>query len=374
MQKIEGIAGSEKYFFTFLPALKKRGIEADFLLLYHGEMTAAALEFESVLLKENIKVIRRKVNRLPLPWQLTSVNRMIKANGYDLVHTNLIYSDMFFALLKMLINPKLRLVSEKHGYDEWYMDQYGFDVSRKTKNKYWYTAKFAERFINRSFAVSEGLYKLYTGLDICKPGRLDIIKHGFDFDDDVHYDEQFRVGAPQLVIVGRLTRMKGHRFALAALSLLKEKYPGIKLMVVGVGALEAELKQQVDDEQLQQHVVFTGFQSRPRDIMFTSDVVLVPSVSEGLGLVVLEAMSCKRPVVAFDVPSPSEIFENGKDGLLATPYSVEEYAQLIDKLLSDKKYSEEIAGNAYAKLGTMFDSERMISQTIDFYRKVTDTK
>lgn len=370
VQKLEGIAGSEKYFLTFLPALKARGLQADFLLLYHNQLTEEAVKFQSILEEQGITVFSKHISKIPTPGQLSGLAKFVKTNGFDIVHTNLIYADCLFALVKLFFYPKLKLVSEKHGYEEWYMNQHGFDVTKKTKNRYWYTAKFAERFMTRSFAVSEGLYNLYTGLAICKPERLDIVKHGFDFDNDVRYDERFRAGTPQLVIVGRFTRLKGHRFALGALAILKEKYPGIKLMIVGGGALEAEIKQQVHDLQLEQHVVFTGVQSRPRDIMFTSDIVLVPSVSEGLGLVVLEGMSCRRPIVAFNVPSPSEIFDNGKDGLLATPYSVEEYAQLIDQLLSDKAYSEQVAEKAYAKLLSQFNSERMITQTISFYEKV----
>ena len=369
-QKVVAIAGSETYLLNLLPALNKNGIQADFLILFPKGQEADIKKFEARLLLEQVNVFKVPVGRIPSWGELKEVYEVIKSGQYDILHSNLLDADMIFASIKMLYNRKLVIVSGKHGYQESYNNAYGFDPSKRKLNFYWICAKFAEFFINRSYAISEGLYKLYTGLGICKRDKLTLLHYGFDFDDHFEFQERFRFGSPQLVIVGRLTEFKGHRFAILALKILVKRYPSIKLVIVGWGELKNELEELAAKMQLQENIIFTGFHDKPRDIMYTSDIVLLPSVSEGFGIVVLEAMSVKRPVVAFNVPSPSEIFQHRRTGLLAQPYSVEEYADLISELIESKNLREELASNAYIQLKELYTLDRMTSETIDLYKKV----
>jgi len=368
-QKVEGIAGAETYLISLLPALKAKGIQVEFLLFFPTGKWEKAKKFEEIIKGSGVTVHSLAVNRIPTFFQLKKIHHIIRFGEYDIVHSNLLPADITFAVIKLLFNKKMVLVSGKHGYEDEYTNLYGFNPSKKTKNFYWYCAWVAEKFINRSFVISSGLFTLYTGLGISKKKRLELIHYGFDFKEDYQINQDFQLGNPQLVIVGRLIAFKGHRYAIEALKKLVPKYPDIQLVIVGWGELKEKLQYMAKEMDLEKHVVFTGFNQNPREIMFNSDIVLLPSVSEGFGIVVLEAMSVKRPVVAFKVPSPSEIFIHNETGLLATPYSVEEYTSLIERLIENPDYRKEIAENAYRKLKDYYNLSRMISQTIGFYER-----
>ena len=104
--------------------------------------------------------------------------------------------------------------------------------------------------------------------------------------------------------------------------------------------------------------------------MASSDIVLMPSVSEGFGIVMLEALSVNKTIVAFDVPSPSEILTNGRTGYLVEPYSVQKMASVIDHILCNPDEAKKIAVEANKLLVDKYNLESMLSKTIKFYEGV----
>jgi glycosyltransferase involved in cell wall biosynthesis len=362
---VRGVAGSEKFLLNAIPGLRGRGHQVDCLILYAVE--SETLDFQELLQKENITYFLFPIAGLKLLTSLPKLGkRMLE---YDLVNSHLLHADLTMSLAKRFFARKTVLVSGKHGYEEWYNNHFGFDPKHKVKNKYWRVARFAESRINAAFVISKGLENLYTGLGICQPSTTQLIYYGFEFDPLVPYEERYRFGNPQLCIVGRLTGFKGHRFAIAALELLKEEFPEIQLVIVGWGELEDELNELVNTKGLTEHVTFTGFQPNPRSYMVASDVVLIPSVSEGFGIVIAEAMSVRKPIVAFNVPSPSELLVHEESGLLVEPFSIEQYAGMIASLLTDQKKATTIAEQAYQVLTSDYSLEKMIVGLEQFYEK-----
>ena len=364
---IDGIAGSEGYLLNILPELVRRNVEIEFLCLYKKGNKENTEKFCNKLIAHGIAIHYVAIDSYPTYSALQSINKILKKGNYDLVHTHLLHADFFVAATKWFFGNKTKQVSTKHGYEEAYTNAHGFDPSFKSKNKYWRLAKFAEKRITRSFAISGGLYNLFIGLGISPKNDLDLIYYGFDFTDEFEYNEAYRFGSPQLAMVGRLTGFKGHRYAIQAVQKLKSKYPQISLVIVGSGELDKELKEMVKELGVEENVTFTGFQSNPRDYVHTSDLALLPSVSEGFGLVVLEAMSVKRALVTFNVPSPNELLENHKTGWMVDPYDVDQYAQAIEHLVENKEKREAIANAAYAKLKDYYNLTRMVDETMDFY-------
>ena len=103
--------------------------------------------------------------------------------------------------------------------------------------------------------------------------------------------------------------------------------------------------------------------------MAASDVALVPSISEGLGVVFLEAHAAGVPIVAFDVPASNEILRHGESGLLVPPYDIDAYARQIIGLLSDQALREHLRTGGAERLRSYFTRERMTRETISFYER-----
>lgn len=361
---VRGIAGSENFLLNAIPGLIQKGHHVEFLMLYVVEEETTALS--KILDEKKIAYHKFDISKRKLLSSLPKIARLMKR--FDVTNSHLLHADFTHALAKMFFARKAVLVSGKHGYEEWYINTHGFDPKHKTKNTYWRTSKFAERFINRSFAISKGIQNLFIGATISKKDKIDLIYYGFEFDASFSYNEALRFGNPQLCIVGRLTAFKGHRFAIEALRILKENYPDIKLVIVGWGELENELKALVIEKGVQENVIFTGFQKNARDYMFTSDIILLPSISEGFGIVLAEAMSVKRPIVAFNVPSPSELLENGVSGTLVEPYDTAKYAAAITQLIENPAEQQKLAANAYEVLTRDYHLTTMIDKLEEFYK------
>ena len=212
---------------------------------------------------------------------LKKLKKLQKVQNFDIIHSHLIHADFLMAMFKKFVKEDFKLVSTKHGFQEWYNNKYGFDAGVKKNNFYLRVAKFAEKQMDASIAISKGLRDLYVGLKISKQKRIHLIHYGLDFPEKIELDASKRFWKNQLVLVGRLTAFKGHRYALEALKLVSEKLDDVGLVIVGSGQLEDELKNYTEELGLKNHVNFIGYSPDARSFMFNSDVVLVPSVSEG---------------------------------------------------------------------------------------------
>ncbi len=141
--------------------------------------------------------------------------------------------------------------------------------------------------------------------------------------------------APVVGMIGRLHPVKGHTFLLSALARLRQTYADVHLLIVGDGALRPALISQVAEEGLATAVTFTGTRADMPDILAALDIVVLPSLWEGLPNVVLEAMAAAKPVVATAVGGTPEVVVDGITGLLVPPGDVAALAEALAALLAD---------------------------------------
>ena len=142
-------------------------------------------------------------------------------------------------------------------------------------------------------------------------------------------------GCPNLVASGRLVRVKGFDLLIHAIALLEN--PGIRLSILGEGAVLDELKQFVLTRNLQDQIFFVGFQSNPYAWFARADAFVLSSRHEGFPNVVLEAIACGTPVIA--TPAPGGIHEilDEIDGcIIADKISAEALADAIGKWINTR--------------------------------------
>lgn len=373
VQKVKALVGSENYFLELLPALEQRGHQTEFICIYSKadkEKTLPFIEaFDKLGLKIHVLAIPSDKHVLKC---IRFINTIVKKGTFDLVHSHLIHADLWCALLKKMKRIKCPLVSTKHGYDETYISKHGFSAKELQPNRYYKICKFSERYIDRSFAVSEGLRQLFIASGISDERKISTIHHGFDL-PDLHQkkDSSFRFSAQQLVILGRVIPFKGHRHLLNALLHVKPHFPNFKLIVLGHGDhdLLDELHAFCDTNKLTENVSFLGYQSNKYDYLVNSDVMIVPSIAEGFGLIFLEALNAKIPIIGFDVPATNEILIDQKTGILIPPYDTKAMGEAIVKLLANKQQAVAYAENGFDRLKTHFSLDRMTTATIDFYEQ-----
>lgn len=369
VQKVKALVGSEKYFLDLIPSLVKNGVEVSFACVYNEYDEEKVIPFLEAFEQVEAELFVLKLQKDSIIKSTRFLSKIIRDDQFDIIHSHLIHADLWCSLLKIRKRIKGPLVSTKHGYDESYIASHGFDGKNIWKNKYYKICKFSEKRIDRSFAVSKGLEKLFVESGISKASQIETIHHGFDYPEvekTTSKAEHFT-----LITIGRIIPFKGHIKALEALVLLKDKIDDFKYLIVGHGddELIKQLKKFVVKNDLKNYVDFTGYKSNIFDFLSMSDVKLVPSISEGFGLVFLEAMNAKLPIVGFDVAATNEIVVHNETGFLSPAYDIDQFANHILTLYIDKEKRLRMGEESYKRLKTYFSLERMTKETIAFYDK-----
>ncbi|MCK4427428.1 MAG: glycosyltransferase family 4 protein [candidate division Zixibacteria bacterium] len=163
--------------------------------------------------------------------------------------------------------------------------------------------------------------------------------------------EKYR--APTVIYLGRLKKYKSIHHLLAGFSLLFDKIPEARLVIVGEGDYKAHLMDFARKLNLENQVEFTGYVDRYEKVkrLQKSWVAVCPSLKEGWGLTNIEANACGTPVIASNVPGLRDSVIDGKTGLLFEYGNVQELSECMLKILSDTEYRENLirGGVSWAK-------------------------
>jgi len=189
--------------------------------------------------------------------------------------------------------------------------------------------------------------------------------------------------APQdrlMVAVGNLYPVKGHIHAIDALAQLKERQPTLHLAISGRGDLEGALRERAREHGLENRVHLLGLRSDVSAILAAADLFVLPSLSEGLPLALLEAMFAGCPIVATDVGQVRVALDEGAAGILVEPASSAALADGITRLLSDPSEARRLGHVAARRAAGEYDVSRMVQRYAAIYsqamrgRAMVDTK
>jgi glycosyltransferase involved in cell wall biosynthesis len=262
------------------------------------------------------------------PLALRRVNRLIRSRGIDVLHTHLQEADFYGYWLKRR-NPKLIWISTRHNTDQ-------------------FRTRFFWRSLNaaitgparRVVAVSEGVRAFVARHERIPPDKLVVVHNGIDLGRFAEMPsgqvarqalglapDEFVVG-----IVGRLSPQKGHRFLLDAAARLAPVIPRLRLLVVGEGGLKGALRRRARALGIADRVSFVGFRSDMATLYAAMDMLAMPSLFEGLPLVLVEALACGRVAVGTRAPGILDVIEDGKNGLLVDVGDVPALADAIARV------------------------------------------
>lgn len=179
-------------------------------------------------------------------------------------------------------------------------------------------------------------------------------------------------GLPVIGTVANLFPRKGLEYLVEAIGHLKKSFPHIFLVIVGTGdgEYERQLRTQVEHLDLTQHVLFAGFQDHPEFFISKFDVFVLPSVLEGFGIVLLEAMALGKPIVASKVGGIPEIVQHEKTGLLVKPADVEELCHGLLTLWQNPDTCRQMGEEGKKRVAESFSLTRMMERLYGLYDSV----
>jgi glycosyltransferase involved in cell wall biosynthesis len=318
-----------------------------------------------------IKVARSAlVSGGPCLVSLVSLARFIRQERIDIVHCTEKPRDAFYGVL-LARAAGARCVIHVHVKAEKWMSPFTRWAMKHADALIGVSAFVARSIVTMGYSAHK-TYAVANSLDLREwDTSLDggAIRREFGLAPDVSV----------LAIVARLFHWKGHRELLQALARVPEPRPVLKLLIVGEddprpapehGRYSDELRALVQELELRERVVFTGFRRDIPRILAACDVFALPSYEEPFGVSYLEAMAMKRPVVALDSGGTPEVVQHGRTGLLSPPWDVDRLAGNIATLVRDPEERRRMGVNGHQRVENDFNPQRMVRDLERVYRRV----
>ena len=218
--------------------------------------------------------------------------------------------------------------------------------------------------------VSEHTSANLINYEKISPKKIMTIENGIDgsrFEIEIDRQEKkrelgIRNNGPVIGLGVRLAKQKGITYLLQALPQVIKAFPDITLVIVGDGELKEELQREAMQLDIENNVLFLGARLDIPELLKLFDIYVLPSLWEGMPMVLLEAMAAGCPVVATDVGGVSKVIEDKQSGLLVASQNPEQLAVAIIQLLADEQLQKEYTQKGLQKFKKKFSAEIMTKQ------------
>lgn len=313
-------------------------------------------------------------------------NLLMYEKAYEIVNQSGLLFDLIhvhdwlvaFAGVQLKLHFKLPLVATIHaterGRGRGYLPG---ELPRAINNVEWWLTYEAWRVICCSQYMSSEVREYFeTPID-----KIDIIPNGvaterFDRLENVDLSEfRLNYAAPTekiIFYVGRVVGEKGLQVIIDSAPRVLADYPDAKFVIAGTGPQLQEFRDSVAGRGLAEHFYFTGFISdENRDKLYTvADVAVFPSLYEPFGIVALEGMAAKVPVIVADTGGLTEVVTNHQTGVVVYPNNPDSLAWGILHTLHNPEWSASRVANAYKMAVDTFNWRRIARETIKVYERV----
>lgn len=292
------------------------------------------------------------------------IRRYIKNNKVDIIHCHG-YKSNFYGLLSA--KNKLPLVTTNHNWltHHWKLKVYCF------LDGLWM------RYFDRIVAVSDGIKRDMLRYKIPEK-KIMVIDNGIDvgrFNRKIATEDikkEFGINGNIKVIgtIGSLKFEKGHVYLLRVAREVIKSFKDVKFFIVGDGPLRKQLEDEAKNLGIEKNIIFTGLRNDVPELLSIMDIFVLPSIKEGLPMVLLEAMASKKPVVATKVGAIPKIINDNKSGILVEPQDIIGLKDVIINLIKDSGKAERLALEGYEKVKKDFSSERMCRKYLNLYSEL----
>ena len=285
----------------------------------------------------------------------TKLKKIIKNEKFDIIHCHTPVGSVVtrLAAKKYKKNNETKIIYTAHGFH--------FFKGAPLKNHlvFYPVEKYLSRFTDILITMNEEDYNLVenkfkvetsilvpgVGIDLNKFKQKTIeqinelrVENGIEPDEFV------------LIYVGELSYRKNQRQLIEVANNIKTNIVGLKILLVGTGEIEEELKELVNKQGLEDIVKFLGYRKDISDLMNLSDVVISTSRQEGLPVNLLEALAVGKPIVATSCRGNRDLVENNINGYLSNVDDIEKMSKNIINLYNDREIQHKFSQNSLIKV------------------------
>jgi glycosyltransferase involved in cell wall biosynthesis len=235
--------------------------------------------------------------------------------------------------------------------------------------------RLTQRFVDHNVCVSRAVAEFSIQQAGLKASKISVIPNAVDFDrfSNAVAVERTKLelsAAPLALFVGRLDPQKAPFDLLEAFGHLLQRNPDWQLLFVGDGSLRASMDNWVTQRRLGHFIRIVGWRPDVPELLKTADLLVLPSLWEGMPNIVLEAMAAGLPVVVSRVEGTDELIRDGETGLLVTPGSPVELERQIERILTTPELSSRLRDSAQITVQKQFTMGHMVSAYEQLYARL----
>ena len=350
-----GPGGAEKMLMSLVENLNQKKYRSVICLLKDGWLNTQLRQrgFETVLIPQ--------AKGLDPGWVYRCV-RLIRQKQIDLLHAHEFNMNVYSCMASWLSNvPSIATVHGKGYYVDRWRRRLAYRAVASFSFRMVAVSQDVRRFLIEQVGVkSDNLVSIYNGIDQkCFLRSED----GMQVRKDLGISDT----VPVIGTIGNLYPVKGHIYLVKAAAHVVKRFPEAVFVFAGRGALLSELQQEAGRLGIESHVRFLGFREDIPPLLQAMDIFVLPSLSEGLPLSLLEAMASSKPVIATNVGGIPEVIVNEETGYLVPPMDHEHLASRMILLLGDKAKAQHLGRNGRNRVCEKFLLEQMVSAYEDLY-------
>lgn len=355
-----GIYGAEVMLLNLMREQKKQG-EQPILLGIESESVENPPDIVKEATRDGIQVVRMSMKRGYNKEDAFRIIACAESNKIDLIHSHGYKSDILLGFMSRQ-NRKIPTISTVHGW-----------ISVRMLTKIWLYNFFDKIALRRLDAI---VYVNPTASNVVRHRNPFYVENGIpecDFSLEEGIDSFFNHTDQKQIIIGSISRLseeKGLIFLLKAAKELLDFGLNIKLAVIGEGKLRDEYEKFISQHNLEDKVRILGYKPNAYKYLRLFDIFVIPSLTEGLPITLLEAMQSEIPIVATKVGAIPHVLENGKYGKLVNPANIDELSNAISLIIKSPEESLKVAKQARIHANKSFSCAQMAIKYSEIYRKV----
>lgn len=348
--------GAEKLIVDMVPLYIAQGHQVD-VLLFDGTDTP----FKRQLQEKGVVVYELGKGRSVYnPINLFKLVPFLRK--YDIVHTHNTACQLFAAIGSVLCS--VVLVTTEHNTSnrrrdwKWYrlIDKWMYSRYRAVISISIATTKELKKYLHR---IKCPVYTILNGINLKMISSATTLKKE---------DFNCRNDSFLIMMVAGFREQKDQDTVIRSLSLLPNK---VQLCLVGDGVRRQICEDLVRSLNLEKRVIFTGVRPDVPCLMKSADVIILSSHYEGFGLVAVEGMAARKPVVATNIPGLAEVVENA--GILFPHGNEKVLAEIIKKLMTNKEYYQEVADKCVQRAAE-YDIQKTVQAYMQVYKRIYQSK
>lgn len=361
-----------------LPMNKLSGAEKMALILcknmkeYEPVVVCGGDNLKNVFEEAGIKSYALNFSNKKLPSTLSGLKRIIKENDIKILHAHDNNASLNAYLVKKLYRLDVKVISHIHSCYPFLKEE---GLNKKIDS-------FLRTKYDHNIACGKLVYDFYKdNTNYLLDSKTTIISNAIDINEITNIDlsksekvrNEFNIPKDKTILgfVGRICEIKGIVPFIREFAKHKEEFIDCRVLLVGSGEQEQEVKQLLKELQLEELFILTGFQSDVYKFYPIIDVFFLPSLYEGLPMVLLEAMAFKKPVVSMDVGSINEVINSESMGILIKEGNYEEFLVQLKKLKNKEGIRKELGENAFCYINKRFNINDYMERIQSLYNKLS---